>query len=152
VDVDVITSPVYQEVVSISWASPDSHVWTAGEVLTASNMNTYIRLNLDWLYGDTTWTAPVFTNGWANYGSGANNGGFRLVGTRVALRGTIALGTLGQAAFTLPVGYRPLGSSTFVCISNNALGSVGVFTTGLVTPTIGSNAWFSLEGMTFDTI
>jgi hypothetical protein len=25
-------------------------VWTAGEVLTASNMNTYIRLNLDFLY------------------------------------------------------------------------------------------------------
>jgi hypothetical protein len=40
-------------VVSISWASPDSHVWTAGEVLTASNMNTYVRLNLDFLYGLT---------------------------------------------------------------------------------------------------
>jgi hypothetical protein len=37
-------------VVSISWSSPDSHVWTAGEVLTAANMNTYIRLNLDFLY------------------------------------------------------------------------------------------------------
>jgi hypothetical protein len=38
----------------MAWTPPDNHVWTAGEVLTASNMNTYIRLNLDYLYGLTT--------------------------------------------------------------------------------------------------
>lgn len=31
----------------MAWTAPDSHVWTTGEVVTATNLNTYIRLNLD---------------------------------------------------------------------------------------------------------
>ena len=32
----------------MSWTNPDNHVWTTGEIVTAANMNTYIRLNLDY--------------------------------------------------------------------------------------------------------
>ncbi len=31
----------------MAWSSPSGHVWTTGEVVTAANMNTYIRLNLE---------------------------------------------------------------------------------------------------------
>lgn len=30
----------------MSWSAPLGHVWTTSEVVTAANMNTYIRLNL----------------------------------------------------------------------------------------------------------
>lgn len=31
----------------MAWTAPSGHVWTTGEVVTAANMNTYIRLNLE---------------------------------------------------------------------------------------------------------
>jgi hypothetical protein len=138
-------------VVSISWTSPDSHVWTAGEVLTASNMNTYIRLNLDFLYGDIAWSAPVYTNAWVDYLAGYRAGGYRLAGTQVYLRGIIKSGTIGSSAFTLPLGYRPGQDLQFGTVSNNAFGMLYVGASGAVTPTVGSNAAFSLNAV-FDTL
>lgn len=35
----------------MTWTSPDAHVWATNEILTAANMNTYIRQNLDFLAG-----------------------------------------------------------------------------------------------------
>ena len=136
----------------MAWTNPDSHVWTTGETLTAANMNTYIRLNLDFLYGDTAWTAVSYTNSWVDFDSG-HTVGFRAIGSRVALKGTMKSGTIGSAAFTLPTGYRPvLTDCSFACDSNGAFGKLTVASTGAVTPNVGSNVYFSLNGVTFDTI
>ena len=32
------------------WTDPAGHVWVTGEVVTAANLNTYVRLNLEALY------------------------------------------------------------------------------------------------------
>jgi hypothetical protein len=135
-----------------AWSNPDSHVWTAGEVLTAANMNTYIRLNLDFLYGDTAWTAPTLINAWVNAGAPNPNAGFRLLGTRVVVRGTVKTGTVGQIIFVLPAGYRPSGTINFGTVSANALATVSVDSAGNVQATGGSNASFGLDPINFDTL
>ena len=34
----------------MAWTDPAGHVWVTGEVVTAANLNTYVRLNLEALY------------------------------------------------------------------------------------------------------
>jgi hypothetical protein len=136
----------------MAWTAPSGHVWAVGEVLTAANLNTYSANNLSFLYGDTSWTAPTFTNSWVNFGGGNNPAGFRLIGTRVVMRGVVSTGTIGLSAFTLPAGYRPPLAVNMPVVSNAAFGYVLINAVGTVIPSVGSNAWFSLESLTFDTI
>lgn len=126
--------------------------WVAGAVLPASDLNTYLRDNLTFLYGDTSWTAPTFTNSWVDFGGTCPAAGFRLVGTRVVLRGAIKSGTINTAAFTLPAGYRPTGSVTFAVNSNGSYGAATITSAGVFTPAVGSNVAFNLDGISFDTI
>jgi hypothetical protein len=135
----------------MAWTNPDSHIWTAGEVLTAANMNTYVRLNLDFLYGDAAWIAPVLVNGWVNYGSGNPNAGYRAVGSRIVLRGLVKSGTIAHNAFFLPAGYRPAAYLNYASVSNNLFCYVSVDTMGGVTPQTGSNVYVSFDGIDFDT-
>lgn len=67
----------------------------------------------------------------------------------VLLEGLIKDGTLGQPAFTLPVGFRPAEQKIFAVISNALLGLVEVKTNGHVVPQVGSTTYFSLEGIVF---
>ena len=95
--------------------------------------------------------APAFTNSWVNYGTGyANAAYWKDPFGMVHLRGLIKSGTVGNAAFTMPPGYRPEVSHLFGTISNGAIGRVDVLTDGTVTPLSPSNnTWVSLEGMTY---
>ena len=71
--------------------------------------------------GSTGWTAVTFQNSWANYGAGYQGVEYRKVGDMVQLRGVLnTAGTSATAAFTLPVGFRPLAS-----LSISAANSVG---------------------------
>jgi hypothetical protein len=96
------------------------------------------------------WLTPSYTNSWVNFGSGFATGGYmkdRL--GFVHLNGLISTGTIGTAAFTLPVGYRPALTQDLGTISNNATGVVQVTNTGVVTPSTGSSTWVSLCGLTY---
>lgn len=96
------------------------------------------------------WNAPTLTNSWLNYGTPFNPTGYwRDPNGVVHLRGVIKSGTIGSSALTLPAGYRPANSEIFVAISNGAIGRAVVDASGGVTPDIGSNVYFSLDGMTF---
>jgi hypothetical protein len=57
----------------------------------------------------TAWTAVTFENGWANKGGSDQVCQYRKIGDIVYLRGTMTKSavTYGQAAFTLPIGFRP---------------------------------------------
>jgi hypothetical protein len=126
---------------------------TTGYVVTAVDWN-ILEDNSTYLYGDTAWTnVAVFTNSWVSSGSPSfAAAGYRLVGNRVYLRGAIKTGTIGLAAFTLPVGYRPTATLQVPCQSNNAYGSVQIASTGVVTPNVGSNVSFWLDSISFDTL
>lgn len=129
-------------------------VWvpTAGQVVPVAWM-TALTGNDEFFYGDTSWTAVgSFTNSWANFGAPYFAAAYRKVGTAVWLRGCVSSGTIGQAAFTLPSGYRPASTLQVPCASNGAYGSVQVNSAGVVTPNVGSNVSFFLDSVRFDTI
>lgn len=101
-----------------------------------------------------TWTSVAssvgFTNGWTDFGAPYNTVGYVLDAAGfVHLRGLIKSGTMTLPAFTLPVGYRPLGQCYFGTVSNNAHGDIFITTAGAVTPEDGSNAWISLDNIHF---
>lgn len=136
----------------MSWTDPTTHVYATGEIVTAATMNTFIQADLAFLYGDSTWTAPSFTNGWVNYGGTLLTVGFRRIGTRIFLKGTMKSGTMSAAAFTLPTGYRPLADCEFAVNSNLVFGEVEIKSAGTVTALTGSNAGVSLDTISFDTV
>lgn len=96
---------------------------------------------------------PAFSNSWVNYAGGYAPAAFwRDPLGLVHLRGLIKDGTVGQAAFTLPPGFRPKENEVFGTVSNGAIGRVDVLTDGTVTPQSPStNTWVALNGIHFRT-
>lgn len=94
---------------------------------------------------------PAFANSWVNYGSGWREAGFWKDPLGVIhLRGLIKSGTVGNAAFTLPPGFRPTLAETYAVISNGAVGRLSVYTDGTVIPeTPSNNTYVSLSGISF---
>jgi hypothetical protein len=120
--------------------------WVVSEPMTAGDLNTYVRDNLAFLYGDSAWTSVgSFNNSWVNYGGALPAAAYLKVGRVVFLRGHIKTGTLNLSAFTLPAGYRPAASAAFAVTSNNLFGSLIINTDGTVVPSVGSNTEFGLS-------
>jgi hypothetical protein len=97
------------------------------------------------------WTTLSFNTGWANYGSGFQNIGYKKVGDLVFLKGLV-LRTSGTAATiaTLPSGYRPAAECIFATTSNDAFSEIRVTTAGAINLVIGTaTAWVSLDGIVF---
>jgi hypothetical protein len=94
---------------------------------------------------------PIFNWYWVNYDTtNFNAAGFMIDEFGIVhLRGLISTGTIGQPAFTLPEGYRPLRHCIFPGISIGAFAAIRVEPNGTVRVVSGNNAWVSLEGITF---
>lgn len=109
-------------------------------------MNTHVRDDLAWLYDGENWQAPSFTNSWVNYDTTFYGpAAYRRVGGWVFIEGLIKNGTINTAAFTLPVGYRPLINIVLIAISIDDRARLDVASAGAVQPVTGSNSWFSIE-------
>lgn len=94
---------------------------------------------------------PPFVNSWINYDATRIARFKKYPDGRVRLTGVIKNGTVGQAAFILPVGYRPSNELDFGVNSGNAFGNVAVLSDGTVALNIGVNGLVSLDGIEFDT-
>jgi hypothetical protein len=110
-------------------------------------------LPIDVHWGDTAWTdVSSFSDSWVNFGAEFNDAGYYgdPMG-RVHLRGLVKSGSVGSTykIFTLPAGYRPDNTEIFVVESNGSSGECRVEADGDVVPVLGSNVWFSLDGITF---
>lgn len=93
---------------------------------------------------------PTFLNAWADSGGAFQTTGYwKDPAGVVHLRGLINGGTMGLAAFTLPVGYRPAATESFAQVSDAAFGALKVLADGSVIPAAGSNVSFWLSGITF---
>jgi len=97
----------------------------------------------------TAWTPVTFTGGWVNFGGAYQTAQYRKVGDVVQMRGVIKSGTMGAAAATLPVGFRPPATNQFVGVSAGTFGYTVVDASGAVVPSIGTNASFDLSPVTF---
>ena len=97
------------------------------------------------------WITPTLLNSWVDYGGGytaiqytKDNFGF------VHLKGVAKDGTIGSDMFTLPAGYRLSERARFgIDTSSNAHGRCDIRADGGVNPAVGSNTYFSLDGITF---
>lgn len=100
-----------------------------------------------------SWTAvSAFLNSWVNFGSPFAPAGYYKDPTgRVYLRGLVKSGTVGQAIFQLPAGYRPPYQTSFPVVSNDLFGEVYVDTSGNVVLFAGSNSSVYLESVSFAT-
>lgn len=69
----------------------------------------------------------------------------------VTLKGLVRLGTAtaGTVIFTLPAGFRPAERILVPNISNQAVGRIDIRTNGQITFELGSNTWFSFDGISF---
>lgn len=92
---------------------------------------------------------PSFSNSWVNFASGRQGVGFLKQAGRVWLFGSMKSGTINTTAFTLPEAYRPAYETHLATESNGAYGKLTVATDGKVTPAVGSNTSFSLDGLSF---
>ncbi|WLR54829.1 phage tail spike protein [Mesobacillus subterraneus] len=96
---------------------------------------------------DRTWIAPTLLNGVTNMGGGYRTAGYYkdaqgLVRIRAFLQGVAD----GKHLFTLPAGFRPSEMETFICWTNNSVGSgrITIYPDGRVVATISGN-WLALS-------
>jgi len=93
-------------------------------------------------------TFPTLGNSWANT-AGRPVGYYKDPNGIVRLQGFPTSGVIGTALFTLPVGYRPAFRQFFAVVSNDLFGACYVDSNGDVVAYKGSNAYFSLDGVSF---
>lgn len=92
---------------------------------------------------------PAFQNSFVNFDAN-HRAAYYLRDSRVYLKGLIKGGALNQAAFTLPVGYRPDQEIRFATTCNAAFGSLYVGTNGNVQFEAGALAsWASIDTISF---
>lgn len=96
------------------------------------------------------WRTPTFQNSWTDAGAPYAPVGYTMIdGGLVRLRGTVTSGTIGNAIFTLPPGYRPAGRLVFMVMSNGSPAQCEVNSDGTVIAASGSSTSFSLDGVSF---
>lgn len=96
------------------------------------------------------WQTASYENSWVDLSVTYNSAGYYKDAMGIVrLRGVAKDGTIGQTAFTLPVGYRPPKAEVFAVNSNGAFGACHVTAAGEVKPMAGNNAYFSFDGITF---
>lgn len=146
----------YPTVKSVSYTSPNTTITIENDVVLANAAITspyyskaYNPQGHEWNEG---WhTVQTFLNSWVNHSPDIFNSAayFKDLFGVVHLKGLVKDGTIGQAIFTLPEGYRPSKRELFVTISTNAIGKIYIHTDGNVSAEIGNNTYFSLDGVTF---
>ena len=97
--------------------------------------------------------APTLLNSWVNFDGGYLQAGYFKDGSgRIYLQGLIKSGTVGSAAFNLPVGYRPTNQLLFCSVSYHPANParVDIASNGNVIIQIPTdNRYVSLDGINF---
>ncbi|UYL94005.1 putative tail fiber protein [Geobacillus phage vB_GthS_PK3.6] len=101
------------------------------------------------------WIAPTLLNGWSNFGSGYEGAAYYKDALGfIRLKGVIKGGTMGAAAFVLPIGYRPPARKMFAVATSGGMGRVDIDTSGNVIIVVfgsASNGYVNLDGIVFNT-
>lgn len=95
---------------------------------------------------------PSYQNGWVDHGAGSEPGGYyKDPFGRVHLSGLVGAGTALTTIFTLPSGFRPSATLSFVVLTGtpNQLGVVDVHADGQVAHAYGAADYTQLNGISF---
>jgi len=98
------------------------------------------------------WTKATLSGSWTHLTAGYAEAGYSTVNPQgnVKLRGLVTGGSVPGTLFTLPSGSRPPFRVLYNVISNLAIGSVVVKTSGTVSAVTGNTAWISLDNLEFN--
>jgi len=122
-----------------------------GTTTPAEKLDVNGNVALSGVINQEAWQAASLLNGWLNYGASYNPAGyFKDKNGIVHLRGLVKSGATGVSIFNLPAGYRPQYREIHATITNpNSIARIDVLASGEVQMVMGSNAWISLDGITF---
>ena len=98
------------------------------------------------------WNSATLENSWVKAtGYGTPTVQFKKdAEDRVSIRGAVQSGTAGSTILTLPVGYRPPVAIIFPCVSAGKIGTIEIYTSGVVKPSLElGNTIISLEVINF---
>jgi len=104
-------------------------------------------------YGTSNITIPLWNplalqNSWNDYSPPFASAGYTKTSAGlIVLKGLVKAGS-GIIGY-LPAGYRPAMSIMFENSTNQVGGRVDIRADGSINPAVGSNAWFSLDGIAF---
>lgn len=96
---------------------------------------------------------PAFQNSWVNFGGTYPVAAYRKdPNGMVEIKGTVKSGTISNAIFTLPAGYRPLeeryypvSTGSNATGANQVFGAVDIVNDGRVYPLLGNTAFFNIN-------
>ena len=98
----------------------------------------------------TPWTpVTALLNSWSTSAPVSRSSSSARSATSSRCGGVMKSGTLGQPAFNLPAGFRPLTNLAFAVSSAGAFGNLAISAAGDVTPANGSAVSFHVTGATF---
>lgn len=125
-------------------------VSAAGAPFPVLTLNATSPARLDTISTEEQWITPSLTNSWVNL-AGYQPFQYKRSGTRVLVRGSINSGTGGSAAFTFPVGFRPVANNGFLA-SNGTTGVnfVTVNSAGTLIPAVTGITHLGLIEFTVD--
>lgn len=90
-----------------------------------------------------------YINSWATYPSMPAAQAWKTADGMVILAGLLTGGVVGAGAFFLPPGWRPRRTIIRRSVSNDAGARLDIRADGAVIPILGSNTWFSIDGVMF---
>lgn len=87
-----------------------------------------------------------FSNSWVNYGGSSPTAAYmKHPDGTVEMKGVIKSGTIGLAAFALPVPFRPGYDRMMATCADSGNAALLVLTTGAVIPFVGSTTWYYIN-------
>jgi hypothetical protein len=99
---------------------------------------------------DSGWTNITLAGTFVNFGAPNEVARYRKKGGVVYLEGVIRAGAAGTAITTLPPGFRPANTITFIaCTSSATPARISIASTGVVTGVAINTTFTSLSGITF---
>lgn len=90
-----------------------------------------------------------YINSWGTYPSMPAAQAWKTADGMVILAGLLNGGVVGAGAFFLPPGWRPRRTIIRRSVSNDAGARLDIRADGAVIPILGSNTWFSIDGVMF---
>lgn len=135
---------------SSGWA--DIGVDPSNGIVAKNRGSGYLSFNANYLNASYTgWTNASLQNGWVAYGGFSSPQYTKTSDGLVSLKGLIRAGSTGAGTtlFTLPAGYRPVDRSLITNASSGNYARLDVMPDGRVLFMVGSNGWYSLDGITF---
>lgn len=129
----------------------------SGVMATGTGSPSYLSINMSYIPtgASVTWANLALQNSWVNYGGIYSTAQYTKTSDGVVhLKGLIRNGTTpyGTLLATLPAGFRPSGRLILSSANNANFGRIDITAAGQIyymnniTP---SNAWLSLDGMSF---